>query len=341
MSALKVLQAGPTVSIQDQGRTGLHEQGIAQGGAADQLALVEGAALLGQSPALAAVEMAGFGGAFQVLGPLHIALTGAPMQVELDGAPLLWNASHHLEAGQILQIRAVVSGVYGYLHLGGGVACEPVLGARATHMAAGIGRALIAGDTLEAGTETHVSVSQALRVEPRFSGGVIHIVSSFQSALFSPETRARFSDTVFRRGSRVNRMGVELLSDGAGFAAQDQLTILSEVIVPGDVQMTGDGRPFVLLRECQTTGGYPRIGTVIPSDLTKLAQADAGATFRFTWVSLEEALQLEARARSEQLALPTKVQPLLRDPADMQDLLSYQLVGGMISATSDPFAQEF
>ncbi len=338
MSALKILQAGPGMSIQDQGRPGLQEQGVAQGGAADQLALAEGAALLGQDPSLAAIEMVGIGGTFEAQAELRIALTGAPMQAEVNGRALTWNASHHLETGQRLQIRAATSGVYGYLHLGGGVASPVQLGARATHLAAGIGRALSAGDVLQAGEDTRAGdAAKLLRVSPRFSGGPLRIVESFQSRLFAPEVRARFAQTRFGRGNRANRMGVELCSEGAGFQAHNQLSILSEVIVPGDVQMTGDGRPFVLMRECQTTGGYPRIGTVLPSDLATLAQADLGAEFQFSWITLAEALEIEARAQTELAALPSRVQPLVRDPAQMQDLLSYQLIGGMVSANENPF----
>ena len=166
----------------------------------------------------------------------------------------------------------------------------------------------------------------------------MRIVESFQSALFPEAVRARFGGTEFRRGARANRMGVEMLSDGEGFAAAGQLNILSEIIVPGDVQMTGDGKPFVLLREAQTTGGYPRIGTVLPCDLPRVVQAQAGAMLRFRWVSLEEGLSLQEKHDRDLRALPGACQPLLRDPGAMPDLLSYQLISGAVSAMADPFA---
>ncbi|MEX0304922.1 MAG: biotin-dependent carboxyltransferase family protein, partial [Leisingera sp.] len=264
MSGLRILRIGPVASVQDSGRPGLLGQGVSQGGAADSLALAEGAALLRQSPGLAALEMGGMGGEFEAIGPVRIALTGAPMAAALDGEVLAWNASHRLAAGQILSIGAARSGVYGYLHLGGGVATEPLLGSRSVHLMAGLGQAAQAGSILPAGPDPGSETGLSLLAEDRFQGGEIRIVESFQSHLFPAEVRARFAVTDFSRGSRANRMGVEMVSDGEGFAAEGQLNILSEVILPGDVQMTGDGKPFVLLRECQTTGGYPRIGTVLP-----------------------------------------------------------------------------
>lgn len=340
MSGLLVQRIGPVASIQDLGRPGLLGQGVSQGGAADVRGMAEGAALLGQSPELAALEMGGIGGEFLATGPIRIALTGAPMIASIDGSPIVWNASHQLEKGQVLSLGAVRKGVYAYLHLGGGIASPKILGARAAHLAAGIGAAVQAGDTVLAGADKGGPVGQVLPVDPRFDGGELRIVESFQSALFAEDLRARFADTQFQRGTRANRMGVEMLNDGPGFAAEGQLNILSEIISPGDVQMTGDGKPFVLMRECQTTGGYPRIGTVLPCDLPKVAQAPLGAGLRFRWVSLVQGLEAQQKFEAELKSLPRSCQPLVRDPADMQDLLSYQLVGGVVSATSDPFEGE-
>ena len=129
-----------------------------------------------------------------------------------------------------------------------------------------------------------------LDIADRFTGGTVRIVPSVQTARFAPEDLQRFETTDFTRDVRGNRMGVRLTFDGAPFAAQDQLSILSEIIVPGDIQATGDGTPFVLLNECQTTGGYPRIATVLPCDLNLIAQARPGDTIRFRFVTRAEAL---------------------------------------------------
>ena len=152
-----------------------------------------------------------------------------------------------------------------------------------------------------------------------------------------PEERARFAATAFKRGSRANRMGIEMVSYGPGFAAHGQLNILSEIIVPGDVQMTGDGKPFVLLRECQTTGGYPRIGSVLPCDLSRVAQTPAGSEVTFQWVTLEDGLTAQDAHDAMVGALPGRCRPLIRNPQDIADLLSYQLISGAISAKADPF----
>jgi len=254
------------------------------------------------------------------------------MQTSIDGSPAVWNASHTLEAGQRLAIGAVQQGNYGYLHIGGGINTPEFLGSRSTHLTANVGRMVQAGDLLPVGQYSD-KAGMKLRPEDRFAGGTLRVVASFQTSLFDQDTLDRFSRTTFHRGARANRMGMQLDSDGEGFAAKGQLNILSEVITPGDIQMTGTGNPFILLPECQTTGGYPRIATVIPCDLPRAAQTPAGGQVHFEFVSIDEATALHAAFLADLARLSGRIEPLIRDPHDISDLLSYQLIGGMISAT--------
>ena len=329
--ALVVHRIGPGATVQDGGRTGYLAFGLSRGGAADMLALAEGAALLKQSPGLAALELPGSGGVFEATEDLRIALTGAPMRAACDGEALAWNASHLLSAGSRLEIGGATAGSYGYLSVGGGIAAPDRLGARSAHLAAGIGAPVQAGDRLEVGAETGGAVGLVLPADDRFEGGEIRVVESFQTPLFDEGTRARFVRTVFHRDARANRMGARLNFDGDGFRAAGGLNILSETIVPGDIQMTGDGVPFLLLSESQTTGGYPRLATVIPADLPRAVQSPAGAELRFRFVDRDTALEAEAAYRKHIKALPGLCRPLVRDPATIRDLLGYQLVSGVTS----------
>lgn len=332
---LTVLRAGPGVTVQDGGRPGWLEYGVSRGGAADRLALAEGAALLGQGADLAAVEMAGMGGEFQADSDLRIALTGAPMRANIDGAAVAWNASHLLPAGARLAIGAAQSGSYGYLHVGGGLQTPEHMGARSAHLAAGIGGPLKEGDALDTGADSGRTTGLGLASDDRFEGGTVRVVASLQTALFPQAELARFEQTAFRRGARGNRMGVPMESDGEGFRPDGARTVVSEVITPGDIQVTGDGTPYVLLSECQTTGGYPRIGTVLPCDLPRLAQAAAGAALQFRFIPLAEAVELERAEAERREGLRGHCVPLIRDPRSMANLLSYQLISGAIAREED------
>ena len=332
---LIVHRAGPGVTLQDMGRSGHLDAGLSRGGAADRLAMAEGAALLGQSTEKAALEMAGMGGEFEASADIRIALTGAPMRVKLDGANAVWNASHLLPAGARLSIGPVLSGSYGYLHVGGGVAGKPCMGAQSAHLSAGIGGALTSGEVLEIGTDPGTETGMLLDDDDRFGGGKVRIVASFQTHLFADAELTRLQSVPLRRDARANRMGVRLEPEGGGFHVEGGRNVLSEVIVPGDIQITGDGTPFVLMSECQTTGGYPRIGTVLPCDLPRVAQAPAGAELRFCFVGMEEAIEMERADAKLRASLSRNRRPLIRDPRTMSDLLSYQLIGGVIAGNED------
>lgn len=328
-AALIVHRIAPGATLQDRGRAGYLAFGLSRGGAADRLALAEGAALLRQDLGLAALELPGAGGVFEATADLRIALSGAPMTARMDGVPLVWTASHRMPKGARLEIGAAQAGSYGYLHVGGGFDTAPRLGSRASHLAAGIGGMVRSGEELPVGADGGEDTGLTLPVDRRFDGGTIRLVDSLQTELFDKQTRDRFTDTSFLRDARANRMGMRLTSEGGGFAAQGGLNILSEAIVPGDIQVTGDGTPFLLLVESQTTGGYPRIGTVIPADLPRAAQTPAGGRMTFRFVTRDEALKAEAQTRAYVSGLARACRPLLRDPAEMRDLLSYELISGV------------
>lgn len=328
MATIMLHHTGPGVSLQDRGRAGYLAQGLSRGGAADLLALAEGAALLGQDDTCAVIEVAGSFVNLQVSEPVRIALTGAPMRAQCDGAALAWNASHMLPAGAILDVAGSVGG-YSYVHIGGGIDADVILGARSAHLGAGVGRMLAQGDRLTIVADNGTRVGQTFTPLARLDGGTLRLVETPQTRLFPQAELARFQDTTFCKDARGNRMGQRLVTQGAGFGLDAGLNILSEIIVPGDVQITGDGAPFVLLAECQTTGGYPRIGTVLPCDLPRLVQAPSGTALNFTFVSLDQAVALERAEGARRAGLRRGIRALTRAPHDIADLLAYQLISGV------------
>ena len=329
MPTLNILKAGPSLTVQDHGRPGWKAQGLSTGGAADPLALLEAAALLGTDPRNAGIEMMGIGGRFQVDEGTRIALTGAMMDAEIDGVPLAHNATTFLPAGATLSIGAAKKGVYGYLSIAGGIATHPVLNSRAAHLTAGIGAGLNAGETLAFGADPdRTRAPQKLPASARLGGGMIRVMQGPQTDFFARESRDAFAATTFTRNPRGNRQGIRLDYGTGDLGVESGLTYVSDLIVPGDIQIAGQGVPFILLAECQTIGGYPRIGSVVPADLPCVAQAAAGTALQFRFVTVEEADQ-SARTRTDTLRDLTRLcQPAIRDPHDIADLLRYQLISG-------------
>jgi allophanate hydrolase len=329
MGEMTVHRPGPGLTVQDLGRPGWKAQGLSTGGAADTLALIEGAALLGTPADQAVIEMMGYGGVFSSDEGTRFCITGAQMQADIDGVTVGHNSTHFLPAGAKLSIGGAQKGVYGYLCFAGGITTPPVMNSRATHLTAGIGKRLADGVILPIGADPdRKRAPHKLNVADRFSGGTIRIMAGPQTDFFTDATLDVFTNTTFHRSPRGNRQGIRLDHDGADFATKGGLNHVSDLIVPGDIQMTGDSVPYVLLAECQTIGGYPRIGSVIPADLPKIAQAVAGAALQFRFLSLEDA-DATARTVDAQLREITQLcQPLVRDPHDIADLLRYQLISG-------------
>lgn len=336
MTALDLLAVSGVLSVQDMGRPGHLAQGLSRGGAMDRLALTEAAALLSLPAPAAAIEMAGAGGTFTARQPMRVALTGAPMRADLDGRPLVWHATHLIEPGQRLRIGPAEAGVYGYLTPAGGLGTPEWLGSRAAHLAIGLGGTLSPGAVLACGPDADPGQpARRITPEPRFTGGTLRLIDGPQTALFAPEDYAAFLGATFRPGARSNRQGIELTAARRFQARLPQGGLASDVIGPGDVQLAGDGVPYVLMAECQTIGGYPRIGTVLPDDLPRLAQAAPGTPLRFAHLTRAQA-RAASRPEAEQLtAARARVAALIRDPSTMADLLAYNLISGVVRGDED------
>ncbi len=99
----------------------------------------------------------------------------------------------------------------------------------------------------------------------------------------------------------------------------------------GAIQVPGEGQPIVLMADRQSTGGYPKIATVIGADLGRLAQARPGTEIAFRAVSHGEAVRALAEQRAF-LDAPIAIEPLRRDRFSSEFLLGRNLVGGWIDA---------
>lgn len=334
--ALIIDTIGPMASLQDLGRTGLTSVGLSPGGAMDPLALAEAAALLGLSAPQTAIEMALRGGTFRTTAPLRFALTGAPMAAQIDGRALVWPASHILNPGEVLTIGAATQGTFGYLTPAPQILTPRWQDSHAAHLTVRVGALLNPGDQLPLGPDpTPDSPSLTLPPGDRFSGGTLRLMPGPQTKLFDAATRDRLTNTAFTRSPMASRQGTRLDHEGAPFATPHAAGLISDFITCGDVQMTGAGTPTLLMAECQTIGGYPRIGTVIAADRPRAAQAPPGAILRFSWVDMTTADRLYAPAAALLDALRRQTQPLRRNPADNPNLLTLQLISG-VTRGDDP-----
>ncbi len=343
--SLKVLDAGPGVTLQDAGRPGYQRYGVTEGGVMDRWALAECNLLLGNKINTAALEMIAVGGKFTVTEkPVTMATSGAAMDITLDGTSIPWRSSFTLEPGQVLHCGYARQAIYSYLQVEGGFAIPTVLESMSTYARSDLGgyegRPLRSGDELPlVGDVTAVGVGLSSCSTPRklpvpeyLAKDVIRIVWGTQAHVFDVEARGSLLQADFTVSAERDRMGARLATDIGSLAAATGLSGVSDAVVIGDIQVAGDGVATVLLADRQPTGGYPRIATVITADLDAVAQMPTSKPFKFQLVTIDEAVAALALQRQQLLALPDRMTSVTRSPEDITDLLKYSLIDGVVDA---------
>ena len=292
MPVLEVLDTGPLTTIQDSGRFGLRAFGVSQAGPMDQLAFELANLLVGNKQNTAAVEFASNGGRFRFDANTAVAVTGPGVGLSIDGAPMATNLTLKIDAGQVLSIGTIRKGLWGYLAVAGGIETQPVLGSRATHLRFSLGglagRSLVGGDRIPVASINGASpIRIAERDLPKTDQTPIRVILGPQDDYFDSDMIAQFLSTTFRVTTRVDRMASVL--DGAPLIAKRGHDIISDGTLPGVIQVPGSGQPLILMADGQTTGGYPKIATIIGADLRRVAQTPPGKNLSFTAVTPVEA----------------------------------------------------
>ena len=336
---LLCLEPGPTTTVQDNGRPGFAHQGLAASGAVDPRALRAANRLVGNGAEAAVLELALGGGSFRVLvESARVAVTGARVPLTIDGEPAALDRSHTLRRDQVLRVGPTSEGVWAYLAVAGGIATPPVLGSRSTHLRAGIGgmegRRLRAGDLLPLPCET-APAGQELQLAAPFptrDDRAIRVVLGPQEDRFTEGARAAFAAQTFRVAAAFDRMAMRLEGDPLDHV--DGYNIVSDAVIPGSVQVPGNGLPIVMLADHQTTGGYPKIATVISADLPVLAQRRPGSPVRFMAISVEAAVQARAAEAARLRQLLAGAVPVRGGGGALtaEHLLAANLVGGVVDA---------
>ncbi|MBM7045800.1 biotin-dependent carboxyltransferase family protein [Rhizobium lusitanum] len=286
MKHLRILQAGPMLTVQDLGRKGLLHAGVSGSGPMDAPSFRIANALVGNTQDMAALEFASAGGTFEVAEPVRFAVTGGDVDIRIDGSAMHPWESHNLFPGSILHIGGLRSAVWGYLAFSGGIDTPLILGSRATHLRTGLGghegRCLRAGDLLPIGSLDAMPLL-ALTKPWRRSNRPINVVAGPQGDYFDALTWRRFLGSSFVVSSSRDRMAQML--DGPAIAACRGHDIVSDGTTLGSIQVPSSGRLIVLMAERQTTGGYPKIATVASVDVPRLAQTPSGLAIRFRLIS--------------------------------------------------------
>lgn len=285
-ASLRILRAGPLVTIQDRGRFGMLRHGIGESGPMDAGAFAESASGLAVA-GTAAIEFTQAGVDFEIVGgDVSAGFAGGDFVLAIDGARQSWPTAVKLKWGAKVTIRPGASGNYGYVRFDREIGVSLILGSRSTNCTVGLGgyegRALQAGDELPLLPASEPAEHNTLEVGGE---GPIRVTWGLHADLFPAAQRQRFVSEPFEISPRLDRMGVRLADPAGIFRGTRILGLVSDAVVAGDIQVLGDGSPIVLMRDHQPTGGYPRIATILSADLDRFAQMRPGSVVTFQSIS--------------------------------------------------------
>lgn len=289
MSGFRVINPGIQSSIQDEGRKGYGSIGVTQAGAVDEFAFHWSNKLLGNQYNTNALEI-GLGGIkLKAEGSIDFVLTGAVVEVSIDGRKIASWKTHTIKDGEVLDIGFASSGQRMYLGVVGGFDVSPEYDSYSVSIKEGIGGLPLKRNDFLPYTCRHLNERRKLLnyAQPDYDKPLtLRVIAGYQWELFSEDERQKFFTSAYKVTPQNDRMGYRL--EGQKIKAQSD-GIVSEAIAYGSIQIPSHGEPIVLLKERQTIGGYPKIGSVIAVDCFKLSQMQQGSMINFSLVSKEEA----------------------------------------------------
>lgn len=294
MTFFEVISPGLMSTLQDAGRFGYEDRGVPPSGVMDTLSFSLANALVANPLDTGVIEFTLTGPTLRLSGNQTrcIAVTG-DAEVTLNALPLPIYRSHLMHPGDILAIKRIKSGARGYLAVTGGFDAQPQLGSVSTLMRAGLGgfhgRAIQKNDQLPLCGNANDSVAgrRADHLFPQREKRPFRVVWGPQNDYFDDTARRQFQSQRYHLSPQCDRMGYRL--QGQPIQHLRGFNIISDAISHGSIQIPGDGLPIIAMNDRQTTGGYPKIATVIRADLARLGQLKPGDSLQFEAVSVEKA----------------------------------------------------
>jgi len=306
-----VARAGFLTSVQDLGRTGYRQFGVSLGGALDAFALRVANLLVGNEESAAGLEITLGGLQLRFADKRIVAWCGGEFDVRVGSTSLPAGHAALMNAGEELKFNHPRIGCRCWLAISGRIDVPKVLGSRSIDLRAGFGgfegHPLRDGDSLpllnlrRSQTVATGRISSWSAPEPwsqtASPNPILQVVRGADWDRFDLSTLQRFTSESFAVSPDSDRMGVRL--DGPELRRDNDVDLISEAVAPGTIQVPSSGKPILLLGDCQTIGGYPKIAHVITVDLGIAAQLRAGDHVRFSEVSLADAHRLLLERESE------------------------------------------
>jgi antagonist of KipI len=323
---IRVIKPGMLSTVQDMGRRLHLSQAVPVSGPMDTLSARIANKAVGNEDNAAVIEFTYANAAFEAETDILIAWAGDGACLKCDGKDLPAERPLFIPCGTKISLTNNPLGSCTYLSVGGGWDVPEVLSSRSTYLTAAIGglegRPLKSGDLLnsidklsptsqnilnrlKSNTINYPDWSLARRLLLPGDRETIRVVPAKEFSWFKHESQVDFLTTAYTLSLRSNRMGYHLEGAPINRCVEDEL--LSTAVTPGTIQVTGNGSMMILMADCQTTGGYPRIAQVAAVDLPLCGQLKPGDTIYFKETNRSEAERLYIEREKQLLKLTITV----------------------------------
>jgi antagonist of KipI len=294
---LHVIKPGLLTTIQDRGRWGYQAYGMPVAGPMDDVSHRIANAIVGNRPDRATLEVTLIGPELEFEDGRAVAVAGADFDVSVDGHSIPRFERVVVNAAARLRFGPRRWGSRAYVAIEGGIDVPPVFGSRATHVASRIGgidgRALAAGDRLPLGAAARrmARAIAAHEIEHLSDEAVrsIRIMAGPNQESFATEALDILLAAPYIVGIHSDRMGFRL--EGAALGHSRGGDIISEATPLGAIQVPSSGQPILLMADRQTTGGYPKLATVVSADIHRAGQLGPGDRLSFAVCTRREAVE--------------------------------------------------
>jgi biotin-dependent carboxylase-like uncharacterized protein len=294
---IEILNPGWQSLIVDGGRYGYGHIGVPPSSALDHFAYDALHFLLGNNRGTPALEVLGKGFSITFGKELICAVTGARVAAFLNDQSRPGWTLFQVNQGDVLRIKDVLEGFRYYIGFSGALILEQVINSFSTNLDCRFGgyqgRSLLKGDGID--IEPNMGVGEHLLpaglIPTMNPPHYLRIIEGAEKDFFCTESINTFFEKKgpgYKISSQSNRTGIRLEGKPLKFREGVDKSIISEAILPGTLQIPGDGLPIIALYE-RTIGGYARLGTIAKVDQDRLAHLRPGDLVFFERITLDEA----------------------------------------------------
>jgi len=276
---LKVLKPGLYTSIQDAGRRYYLKYGVPVSGAMDHYAATKANLLLNNKPDCAVIECTQSGPELLFTQPTQIAICGADMSVKINDVKTPLNVCLNIKAGDKLSFGKLTYGYRTYIAVKGGFKTNEILGSRSYYDPITHNNIIEKGDEISYTSYSGKLSNSNSSVSIDTDHYTINFIEIFKGPEYEMlnEHQQNYLLSIYFHISINNRMAYQLKE----LLPNSLPPILSSCVLPGTVQLTPSGKIIILMRDAQTTGGYPRILNLNEASINQLSQKKLSDRFKF------------------------------------------------------------